>query len=219
MERPMARRATFVALMAAIVVAGCNVQRNVWQAGIPGTATPFTVTRARIVNGYLEAWITGPAAELHTFTPPSEDCMQVLRPEQHVDYVATTAYGRFTHEGVGCDAIGIGSLRQWRDRRPSQTTVVMSPRAQADFRVDYEGEDQIFLRGRFPLARLVGFVSLDDVMAVVPNQPACRQAIQGGVASMQYYQSGPQVLALLAGDQLCPITGLIQPLSPKDPGF
>jgi hypothetical protein len=206
------KRAPVGVLWLGLAVLGCNLQKGLWQAGIPGVKTPLVVTRSVPVAGYLEVDLAGSGLHLDSFTPASEDCAAVLRPEVSVDYVANGPYGVFQRGEQTCEAIGLGSLREWRDRRPSQTTVVMSPRAQADYRVWYQDKNQVFLRGRFPLGSLLGFTGLDDTIVVVPNTPVCRAPIQQGVASMQYDQNGPNPLYLLSGDGQCPILALIQPL-------
>lgn len=193
-------------------IAGCNAQKALWQAGIPGVKTPLVVTRVVPVAGYLEVDLAGSGLHLDTFTPASEGCAEVMRPEAAVDYVASGPYGNFQRGDTTCEALGLGSLREWRDRRPSQTTVVMQPRAQADFRVWYRDESQVLLRGRFPLGALLGFTGLDDTIAVVPNTQACQQPIRSGVATIQYNQNGPDPLVLLSGDEGCPIRALVQPL-------
>jgi hypothetical protein len=170
------------------------------------------VSRSVPVAGYLEVDLVGSGLHLDTFTPASEDCAAVLRPEAAVDYVANGPYGVFQRGDQTCDAIGLGSLREWRDRRPSQTNVVMIPRAQADYKVFHQDAKQVLLRGRFPLGGLLGFTGLDDTIAIVPNIPVCQRPIQSGVASMQFNQNGEFPLVLLSGDGECPITALLQPL-------
>jgi hypothetical protein len=192
--------------------AGCNVQKNLWQAGIPGVKTPLVVVRSVPLAGYLEVDLVGSGLHLDTFTPASEDCATVMRPEAAVDYVASGPYGVFHRGDQTCEAIGLGSLREWRDRRPSQANVVMIPRAQANYEVYYKDAKQVLLRGRFPLGALLGFTGLDDSLAVVPNISVCQRPITSSVASMQYNQNGENPLVLLSGDGECPITALLQPL-------
>lgn len=200
-----------VAAALALAAAGCNVQKNLWSTGLPGLSTTLVVREVQPAAGYLEAQLAGQGWTLDTFTPADEVCASMLKPGADVDYVSNGPYGTLRSGDAICQAIGLGSLREWRDRRPSQTTVVMIPRAQADYRVVFSDEKQVFLRGRFPLGSLLGFTGLDDAIAVVPNAAVCQRPIQSGVASMQYYQTGPQPLVLLSGDGECPILGLIQP--------
>lgn len=191
---------------------GCQTQQALWQAGIPGTKTSLVVASVVPVAGYLEVTLAGSGMRLDTFTPASETCAEVMRPEAAVDYVASGPYGNFQRGDTVCEAIGMGSLREWRDRRPSQTTVVMQPRAQSDFRVWARDDRQVLLRGRFPLGSLLGFTGLDDAIAVVPDSPSCQQPIRDGVATMQYDQQGPEPLLLLTRGEPCPIRALVQPL-------
>ena len=191
---------------------GCNVQKNLWASGLPGLSTSLVVSEVQPAAGYLEAQLQGQGWHLDTFTPADEACTALLRPGAEVAYVANGPYGTLGTGEELCQAIGLGSLREWRDRRPNQTTVVMIPRAQADYKVVYNDEKQVFLRGRFPLGSLLGFTGLDDTIAVVPNTSLCQEPIRDGVASMQYYQTGPHPLVLLSGDGQCPILALVQPL-------
>jgi hypothetical protein len=204
-------RAWLVALLV-VAATGCNVQKNLWQSGLPGLKSSFVVTKSEPVFGYIEADLVGSGMHLDSFTPNNADCAEVLKPEAAVDYVANGPYGTFQRGEQTCSAIGLGSLREWRDRRPSQTTVAMLPRAQADFRVVFQDSKQVFLRGRFPLGGLLGFTGMDDTIAIVPNIPECQQPIKQSVASMQYYQNGENPLVLLSGDGECPIRALLQPL-------
>jgi hypothetical protein len=206
------KRGLATGVLLVLVSSGCNLQKTLWQAGIPGLETPLVVTRSVPVAGYIEVDLAGSGLHLDSFTPATEECAAVLKPEAAVDYVASGPYGTFQRGEQTCNAIGLGSLREWRDRRPSQTNAVMSPRAQADYRVWYQDEKQVFLRGRFPLGALLGFSGLDDTIAVVPNTPVCQQPIREGVASMQYSQTGENPLYLLSGNAQCPILALLQPL-------
>jgi hypothetical protein len=201
------------ALALATACAGIS-RKAVWQAGIPGVSTPLVVMSTRPVAGYLEVDLSGSGLHLDTFTPADETCASVMKPEASVDYVASGPYGTFQRGDETCSAVGLGSLREWRDRRPSQTTVAMLPRAQASYRVWYQDDRQVFLRGRFPLGALLGFTGLDDTIAIVPNTPACQAPISAGVASMQYYQNGEEPLVLLSGREQCPIQALLQPPAP-----
>ncbi len=198
--------------LAGALASGCNVQKNVWAAGLPGVDTEMIVGSAVPVAGYIEVDLLGKGWKLHTFTPADEVCARMLEPESTVSYVANGPYGTLQSGGDVCQAIGLGSLREWRDRRPSQTTVVMIPRAQADYEVYYRDAKQVFLRGRFPLGSLLGFTGLDDTIAIVPNIPVCQRPIESGVASMQYYQTGENPIVLLSGAGECPILALLQPL-------
>lgn len=217
MRRLPASLALATACVLASGLSGCNAQKNLWASGLPGLSTDLVVSEVQPVAGYLEVQLAGDGWKLDTFTPADEICLAMLKPGADVAYVANGPYGTLRSGDDVCQAIGLGSLREWRDRRPNQTTVVMIPRAQADYAVVFSDEKQVFLRGRFPLGSLLGFTGLDDAIAVVPNVAVCQRPIQEGVASLQYYQTGPHPLVLLSGDGQCPILALVQPLPGSEP--
>lgn len=191
------------------LVAGCDPKRTVWQAGIPGVGTDFEVSEVHARGRVLDARLTGPT-ELETFVRANDACRAVFRPGQSIAYHEQPPGGRFSADDVECPAVGIGSLRTWRDRAShgiSEGGPV--PRAQASFEVVYRDEDVVFLRGRFPLAVRIGWTGADDTVAVVAADAACAKAVDDGVASMEFRAQGPRALSLISGDGLCPITGLV----------
>ena len=90
-------------------------------------------------------------------------------------------------------------------------------RAQADYRKIYEDSQVAFLRGRFPLASKVGWVGLDDLIAVVPKIPNCEAPLSRNTSSMEYYPAGRYVLTLVSYRGQCPIQGLITPYGDTPP--
>jgi len=208
------RRVVCLVLFLFLAEGGCNTSKNLWQAGIPGWQTKLWVDDVDTRGDYLEVEVERQELELTSYTRNDEVCRSVLREGQPVTFVETGPRGGFLGEnGETCPAVGIGSLAQWRARRdnPTKHTASPVPRAQAQFRTVYSDDDVVFLRGNFPLANLLGFVSLNDLIAVVEHDDRCRKAIEEGVASMEYRQKGPNVLALVSGNGLCPIQGLLQP--------
>jgi hypothetical protein len=209
---PMQRR-VFASLAFAIVpcLAGCG-STALWQLGF-GSGKGFVVERVQPRGPFLEVDLSGGFA-LRTYVPPSEDCAFVLAPEKKITYVERGS-GRFEREDRACDAAGIGEPNISRGRQPRSSAPGSSaiPRAQATFGVLYEDADVLLLRGRFPLAHLVGWAGGADSVAVVPNEENCQGAITGGVASMEYRASGRISLALVGPGGLCPIVGLIRPPS------
>jgi hypothetical protein len=199
---------------AAVLVAAlaCNPSRTVYQAGLPGVKTPFSVARVVERGGFLDATLQGQAATLRVFAPASEVCATVLAPEAAVSFVSEGPGGKLERDGQVCRSAGRGSLEEWRARRtrPGDLQTVI-PRAQATYRVVHRDAEGAFLRGRFPLADLVGWSEIGDTIAVVPDTETCREALEAGVGSLEYRPVGSPVLALVASRGLCPIEGLIQP--------
>lgn len=177
--------------------------------GIPGVETDFSVTRAEERGGFIDATLAGPAGVLRIFAPPGEACRRVLAPEASVEFTMQGA-GRLTREAESCDAAGIGPLEELRRRRGDPTGLIV-PRAQASYRVVYEDAAGAFLRGRFPLASLLGWSGGDDSIAVVSGSPVCREAAARGVASLEYRSRGKVALVLVATPEPCVIEALIRP--------
>lgn len=197
----------------------CNAKLNAWQAGIPGWKTPMRVAYATPRDGYLEAVLEMPGLTLVTYVPNDPVCAGILSADSPVDYVNSNPGGEFRAGDRSCRAVGIGTLRVWRNRqpRPSNRGGAIIARAQADYRKVYEDTDFVFLRGRFPLSGKVGWVGLDDLIAVVPNIPACAMPIARHTSSMEYFPVGRYVLTLVATRGQCPIEGLITPYGEPPP--
>jgi hypothetical protein len=194
---------------------GCSWRYHLFQAGIPGVGTRFVVSQVANRGGFLDALLHMERGknELRIFAPAESSCQAVLQPQARVTWSPSGAVGTLAREGRTCHATGIGSLSAWRQRGPEPIVLGASPvpREHATYHVVYQDPDVIFLRGRFPLASLIGWSGLDDSIAVVPQETPCTAVAAEGVASMQYYPAGTPVLALASGAKLCPIDGLIQP--------
>jgi hypothetical protein len=203
------RAAGAAGLLAALA---CNPSRTAYQAGLPGVKTPFSVARVVERGGFLDTTLQGKAGTLRVFAPANEACAAVLAPEASVGFVSEGPGGKLDRDGQQCRTAGRGSLEEWRARRnrPGDLQTVI-PRAQATYRVVHRDAEGAFLRGRFPLANLVGWSEGGDTIAVVPDTEPCREALESGVGSLEYRPVGAPVLALVASRGLCPIEGLIQP--------
>jgi len=206
---PRRGAAAAAALLAALA---CNPSRALYQAGLPGVATRFSVAKVVERGGYLDTILQGRAGQLRVFAPADETCAAVLAPEADVAFTSEGAGGTMERNGQVCRGVGRGSLAEWRDRRARPETLATIPRAQAAYRVVYRDADVVFLRGRFPLAGLIGWSEVGDTIAVVADTEICREPIEAGVASLEYRPVGPNVLALVTRQGLCPLEGLLQPL-------
>jgi hypothetical protein len=214
-ERGSAAAGPAMALVLAGMALACNVERQLYLAGIPGVGTSFDVASVSDRHGYLDVVLVGPAGTLRTFAPSDAECRQVLAPEEAVEFTAAGAVGAFrSSDGAVCRAVGIGSLEDWRDRGPRPETLRSSPvpREPAFYDLVYRDEEVAFLRGSFPLGGMVGWSGFDDSIAVVPNAPACHDVLERESASMEYRPAGMPVLSLASDTGPCRIVGLIQPL-------
>jgi hypothetical protein len=159
---------------------------------------------------YLDVTISSGGSTMRYFTPTSETCRNLLRVEQPVSYVSLGQMGQFGTGDVVCVPAGIGSLREWRDSRP-RPRVPPLPSGQANYRLDYEDKDVAMLRGRFPLLYLIGFAGLGDSIVVLPKTPECLPLLSRDVATIEFRDAGPAPYVIYAGEQRCPVLGLVQP--------
>jgi len=211
MDRRVARVARPALLaLSALALAACG-SKFLWQLGL-GSGTRFQVLHVAERGPYLDAELSGPFA-MRTFAPASDACRAVLAADQSVAWVERGIGGRFERDGVECRSAGIGEPLLERARQPRAGTLRSRavPREQANFSVLHEDADVALLRGYFPLAHLVQWPGGADTVAAVPNVPVCRRPIEEGVASMEYRDSGRPTFALLGGNGLCPIVGLLRP--------
>lgn len=193
--------------------AACNPKLASWQVGIPGWKTEMRVAYTTPRNGYLETTLEMKGLTLITFVPRNETCSTILVAGADIEYVEGNPGGTFRAGDRSCRAVGIGSLAIWRNRlpRPVNRGGAIIARAQADYRNVYEDSEVAFLQGRFPLAGKIGWVGLDDLIAVVPKIPVCEAPLSRASASMEYFPVGRNVLTLVSTRGQCPILGLITP--------
>jgi hypothetical protein len=193
----------------------CSPSKTAFQLGVPGTSVEMTVARAAPRDGYLDLELRAPDFSLRSFVPASELCMRVAERGARVQYHAGSPYGTLVRGGDRCDASGMASLREWRNRRPRETSELV-PSGQATYRVVYQDEELSFLRGVFPLVGLLGFSGMGDTIAVVPNTPECRRAIESATSTVEYFHAGRNVLTLSSREGRCNIEALLRPLAESD---
>jgi hypothetical protein len=188
-------------------------QKTAFQLALPGTQLDMTVSRLVPRGPYLEVWLRAPGLDLVSWAPASELCRGVLAEEGRIAYRSGGTGGSFERAGRRCEAAGIGSLEEWRARRPQPRTRSPVPSAPASFQVIHRDEEIALARGRFPLAGLLGWVGSADTVAAIPNTPICQKPLESGAGTLQYFPAGREVLALASEGGLCPITGLLVPLA------
>jgi hypothetical protein len=217
--RGAVRAVLAIALATAFGANGCSWRKTVWELGMPGYGMELLVVYVEERGPYLDAGLVGHGLDLRTFVPANDVCRTVLNTEEPVRYVERGVAGAFERAGYSCDAVGYGDplirgARQPRQSRPGDSVV---PRAQATFRMLYEDNDVVLLRGRFPLASRIGWSGADDSVVVIDNVARCRGVIESGVATMEYRQAGRNTLSLVGDGGPCRIQGLIQPLDRARP--
>jgi hypothetical protein len=208
------RRVAFASICAACLSGALAVIAGAACNTIPGMSTAWTVHSVAERGAYLDATLVRGSDQGRYFLPTNAACRGMLRPEASIEVVSLGPMGQLQSGETVCEPLGIGSLREWRESR-ARPTVGPVPARQATFRLDYEDAEVAMLRGRFPLVGLIGFPGLGDTLVVIPQSEACRPLRASTTAAIEYRVAGPDPYVLIAGEQRCPVLGLIQPVAPR----
>ena len=210
----------FAVACAILLVQGCSPQKNFWQSGmqVPGFDKPMQVERVTERGDYLAAILASKDFSIEVYLPNNEACHAVFVEGRTLDYKEGAPGGIYRHDDHVCSSAGIGTLREWRSRNPrSRAAGEVIPRRQAQYQLVYQDEDVAFLRGRFPLTPMVGFVEMGDTIAVVDQTPECDGPIARNTSTMEFYPTGKRVFTLVSTRGQCLITGLIAPFGQGRP--
>jgi hypothetical protein len=202
------------ALVLAALTLACAHSSAVWRMGIRGMSTEFTVESVAVRGGYLDVRLAGDSP-LRTFIPDDSGCRRVAKVGTRVRYVWDGAMGSLSQlsGSASCQAVGIGSLVEWRQMR-SESQAVALQREVARYRVVFRDRDVILARGHFPLTRHLGWVGAADAIAVMRNTPSCQRGpAAAATASLEYFPAGERVLGLVLKDRWCDVEGLLLPLA------
>ena len=161
---------------------------------------------------YLDAHVKAGGFDYRLFFYAEPACRQVLQTER-ITFTWLGPIGRLADdEGLECDAVGVLSLRKWRDRQPRRSREPL-PRAPARYEVVYRDTDLVQLTGRFPLVSHLGFQGRGQLILVLPSTETCAAFADVGTASMEFRASGSNPLVLLNKSDLCPVLGVVLPPS------
>ena len=199
--------------LAVALVLGCGGQgpRMEEPSGLPGVSTAYQVTLVVPRGPYLDAMLERESSSLRLFFAASDVCRRVVQVEAVVEYRATSVPGTVRNVQEECEAVGIGSLRFWRDRRPRQSRQVI-PRGNAEFNFFYQDSELTLVRGRFPYANQVGWAGGWDTIAALPRNAACDGLVARGSASIEFRHAGPEAFRLVTGEGRCTIEAFLRPL-------
>jgi hypothetical protein len=175
-----------------------------------GSSSSAHVEDVALRGEFIDATLRGDDFVLRFFFPAEQSCREILTPEARVEYVTLGPLGSVQADSVRCDPVGVGSLRDWLKRRRRHSRLA-NPRQRVDYRVVYRDPEVVFLRGRFPLSRQIGWSGGFDALAVLPNIEECAPFLERSVATMDY-RVNHEVPFTLVGEPRCPIIGFILPL-------
>jgi len=175
-------------------------------AGPAGAAETMTVARVRVVGDYLTIRLSG-RSPLAFVAHATEACAQVLRPESRVAWIDRGGAGRLEGHGAVCELAGLLDLETWRDRRP-RPAARPAPRATARYRVVAREGGTAVLRGRFPLAGLVGIPGGQDLVALVDDDERCAGILADDAAALEFRDAGRTAFRL---GPTCAVRGFARP--------
>lgn len=179
----------------------------------PFGSTDLTVHAVSVHGPYLLAELSGRGERARFLAPPSEPCVALLVPEKRLVYGKSGTFGKVSDGGTRCDLYGVASLEVWRDRQPRKRGGLV-PRSAARYTLLARDDAYLLVRGRFALANKVAIPGAYDLVAMLPNDPVCREAVERGEASLEFRPAGPSVYRLTVGSSFCPVEGFAIPLAP-----
>jgi len=196
----------------ASLAAGCSRDQVVAQSGLPGARAAASLSLVAERGDYLDVVVESGTRRYRFFLPNDGACVALFESEKAVSYANVGSFGQLATDRTTCDPVGILSLAEWRDRGPRRPNAAVIPRSRAELReVVYADEDMTLVRGRYLLAREIGFMGGADCILAIPNVPECRGVPEARQASMEFRPSGPNAYTLINGNARCPVLGFIQP--------
>lgn len=214
----MSARTALLSVLAAASIACASARDVALDAAYvlnPFGGTEVSVQAVSVLGPYLLFEIAGRRENLRLLAPATPDCAAVLQPEAKVRYQKSGVFGRLKSKTGSCDAAGVASLEAWRSRQPRRRNPNQAvPRATARFSLVTEDERHILVRGRFPLASHVQIPAGFDLVALLPANDACREAVSRGELSMEFRPAGREPFRLIVSGQSCVIEGFATPVEP-----
>jgi hypothetical protein len=204
-----------------LVLFGCA--RLAVETGVPGVDVRAQVELIAERHTYLDATVEAGDQHYRFFFPRSRMCRAVLgSPGVHFQLAGVLGTVRGA-EGE-CPAVGILSLRAWRDRQgraahgASRGSPVPSDRV--EYRIVYEDADLFLAQGRFRLAARIGWPGGADAIAVFPKVDACRSVRARRRGTMEFRAAGNTPFSVVGEAGRCPVLGFAQILAEEraDPG-
>jgi hypothetical protein len=199
-----------LALLAALL-GGCTKDQLVVDSGLPLGSASTRISLVAERGDYLDVEVSTAGKQYRFFLPDEESCRMLFKSEAAVRYGNAGNFGRLETAETSCDPVGILSLAAWRDRGPRNPYADVIPRSRSELReVVYRDDDLTLVRGRYLLAREIGFVGGADSIVVLPAVPACAGLPEAGEASMEYRVAGKQPYVLINGRERCPVLGFVK---------
>lgn len=186
-------------------------------SAVPAQADEAYVRSREAIGPYLLVRLGGDS-EHALLVPADETCARLSRPEARVRFVDRGFPGWLEPPGgpgtARCEAAGVMDLERIRDRRP-RPEAPFSPRKTAFWETVHRDGRHALLRGRFPLAHLVGIGGGGDLVAVVADDERCAGVVAAERGSLEFRDVGTAFRLRVEGPP-CPLLGFARPL-PRAP--
>jgi len=185
--------------------------------GVPGVAVGADIEVHAERFRYLDATVATGGKHYHFFFPRTEACRAILA-DPAARFRLSGVLGTVQSEAGSCNAVGILSLRAWRDRqgrsgREGGRSLVPSDRI--EYRVVYADDDLFLAEGRFRIASEIGWPGGHETIAVFPNSEECHAVRESVRGTMEFRAAGSVPFSVFAAQKRCPVLGFAQIL-PED---
>ena len=206
-------------MLLALLLAGDPGCRSSPAAAVP-VSPPEPSPRVRIadverVGPYRAADVRGVAGTQRFYFAPGGLCQELVQEGGSALYLPEGRFGSLaaTRDGPRCSPVGVAGLAAWRDGLPRRRSRYLQPRERASLRPAGSGPGVILARGALPLAVELRIPGAGDLVAVLPDEAACRSLLAARSGMLEFRPEGPDPLVLRGRDGPCPIQGLALPLS------
>jgi hypothetical protein len=200
-----------------LLALGCA--RLAMETGVPGVALEAQIGLIAERHTYLDATVETGGTRYRFFFPRSPICRSVLA-APGVRFQLAGVLGTARSDEGECAAVGILSLRAWRDRQGRAARAAARgsplPSDRIEYRLVYSDEDLFLARGRFRLAAQIGWPGGADTIAVFPNLDACRDVRAAHRGTMEFRAAGNTPFSVVGEAGRCPALGFAQVLGYTD---
>ena len=150
-------------------LAACSGAQIAMDSGVPGVPVGAAVELVAPRYHYLDATVKTGGKNYRFFFPRTDTCESIIT-GRGPQFKLSGSIGTIKHGDAECVAVGILSLREWRDRqgrvaRSRGGTDSLIRRDRIDYDIVFEDEDVFLARGRFRLAGNIGWVGGVDSIA------------------------------------------------------
>ncbi len=177
--------------------------------------TPGRVSIAdlRGLGPYLGAELRGRGGAQGFLFVASDACQSVLREGAEARLEPVQPLGRLVDDaGRSCLAHGMLGLAGWRDALPERRADFLVVSGPAELRLVQASDGILLAAGKLPLALELRWTKPLDVVALLPDTPACHAHLARPRTVLEFRPRGPDALVLRGRLEPCAILGLAEPI-------